>query len=105
MHSDFIFSYLACRSSNSRSKILDINHLIARFIDSTDELIELQIDRSGIAVSRILDEEYHQESHNRGSCIDYQLPGIGEMKDWPDSSPKNDHQASACKGPLRAEPA
>jgi hypothetical protein len=41
-----------------------------------NEFVELQVNRLGISALRALDQEDHEERDNRGSRIDYQLPGV-----------------------------
>ena len=38
-----------------------------------DEFIKLQVDRLGITILRVLDEEHHGEGDNSRTCIDSQL--------------------------------
>src|SRR5215467_5718029 len=59
---------------------LDIDHAIARRSDGTDDFIQLEMDGSGIAILRILNQKYDQERNNRGRGIHDQLPGVGVME-------------------------
>ena len=61
-------------------ELLEIEQLIARMPDRAYELIELDLNRRGIAVLGALDEEHHQERHNRGGRIDGELPRIAEAE-------------------------
>ena len=40
--------------------------------------------------SGVLDQEDHQERHDRGAGVDHQLPRVGVVEDWPGDRP-NDH--------------
>ena len=55
--------------------------------------------RLGVAVLRVLNQEDHQESDNRGACIDDQLPGIGKMKNRTGGRPHGDYQNCGGKRP------
>ena len=66
--------------------MLEVDELIARRIDASKDLIELQVQGPGIAVLRILHQEHHQERNNGGAGVDDQLPGVGISKErtrWP----------------------
>jgi hypothetical protein len=50
--------------------------------DGPDQLIELDLDRFGVAVLGALNQEHHQERHDRGSRVDHELPGVAEAEIW-----------------------
>src|SRR5205814_432341 len=53
---------------------------VARLRDRADELVQLQLGRLRIAVLGVLDEEHHQEGHDRGPGVDDELPGVRETE-------------------------
>ena len=46
-----------------------------------DEFVQLQVQRLGVTVLGVLDEENHQEGDDRRTGIDDELPGVREMKE------------------------
>ena len=82
------------------AEIFDVDHLITGLVDSPDEFVQLQVDGASIAVLSVLDEEDHEEGDDSGSCVDDELPGIGEVKHGASDGPDNDDQSGAGKGPL-----
>ena len=84
-------------------KILKINQCISRALNSTDDLVELQMHRFGVAVLGVLDEKDHQKRNNRGASINDELPGVGEMKGWSGQRPNDDDDNGAGKGPGAAQ--
>ena len=62
-------------------QILYIDHFVLCFVYCMDQLVQLQMNGSGIAVLGILDQEDHQKGDNRCASIDDQLPGIGVVED------------------------
>lgn len=67
-------------------EMLDPNERISRGAD-TDQLVKLDLDSRAVAVLGILDQEDHEECHNRGASVDDQLPGIGKAKERPGHRP------------------
>jgi len=61
-------------------KILEIDELIARVFDCSNQFVQFQVNCFGVTILGVLNQKYHQECDNGGSCVDDQLPGIGEMK-------------------------
>ena len=45
-------------------QVLDVNHLVLRLIDRLDDLIELEMDRAGIAILRVLSRLESQTREN-----------------------------------------
>ena len=52
-----------------------------------DQLVELELDRLGVAVLRVLDQEHHQERDDRRAGVDDQLPGVAEAEERPGDEP------------------
>jgi hypothetical protein len=65
---------------------------------ASDELIELELQRHGILVLRLLDDKDHEKSNDGGTSVDDQLPGVGIIEHRPAQSPYNDEQGSNNKG-------
>src|SRR5271157_1338969 len=55
---------------------LDIDHLISSLVHGPDQLIQLQIDRAGIAVLSVLDEEDHEKGYEGRSHTDDLRPPV-----------------------------
>jgi hypothetical protein len=68
-----------------------------------DQLVEFKVYCFGVAVLRILDQENHEEGHDRRTSINYKLPGIGEAKDWTRYDPGDDDCYGNDKRPWRAK--
>lgn len=47
-------------------EFLDVDHFVVCAVQRPDELVELEVHGSSIAVLSVLDQEYHQERNNRG---------------------------------------
>src|SRR3546814_16901084 len=45
--------------------VLDPDEAVARAVERADKLVELGLHRRGVAILRILDQEYHQRSEER----------------------------------------
>jgi hypothetical protein len=56
--------------------LLQVQKRVPGGIVHANEFVELQVKRLGISALRALDQEDHEERDNRGSRIDYQLPGV-----------------------------
>jgi len=61
-------------------EVLDADKVVARGFVRSDQFVELGLDRAGVAVLGILDQEHHQEGDDRRAGVDHQLPGIGIME-------------------------
>ena len=72
------------------SAILQIDQLVPRPFLRADQLIELQVQRLGVAVLRVLDQEHHQERHDRRPGVDDQLPRIRKVKERSRGQPSHD---------------
>ncbi len=48
-----------------------------------DKFVKLELQGFTVAVLGVLDEEYHEEGYHAGTCVDYQLPSIGVVKNRP----------------------
>ena len=49
------------------------------------------MDGSTIPVLCILDEKYHEKGNDGCTCIDYELPRIGEIEEWAGYCPGEDN--------------
>ena len=87
------------------AQILNIDHLIARLINGANELVELQIDRPGVAILCVLYQKNPEEGDDGCAGINDELLCVGVVKDWTQCSPNNDDQARSGKCPLRSQPA
>ena len=46
-----------------------------------DQLVELDLHRSGVPVLRALNKENHQERDDRRSGVDHELPGVVKVEE------------------------
>lgn len=63
--------------------ILQVDEVVARFAHAVDHLIELEMQRPGIAVLSVLDKKYDRKSSNGRARVDDELPSIRKMKKRP----------------------
>ena len=61
-------------------KILEIDEFIACVFDCSNQFVQFQMNRFGVAVLRVLNQKYHQERDNGRGGVDDQLPRVGKMK-------------------------
>ena len=71
-------------------QIFYVDHSVFGLVYCVDKLVQFQVNGSGIAVLRVLDEKYHQKGDNRRASIDDQLPGVGKVEDGAGSGPDQD---------------
>jgi hypothetical protein len=84
-------------------KFLKIDKFISRVSKSADNLIELQMDRLGVAILSVLDEENHQECDDGCAGVDNKLPCVREMKGGARDRPYHDDEEGDDKSPSAAE--
>lgn len=84
-------------------KFFKIDKFISRAFKGADDLIQFQMDRFGIAVLGILDQEHHEKGDDRGGRINNELPGIGEMKGGTGEDPYQNDKHGSGKGPGTAK--
>jgi hypothetical protein len=65
---------------------------ISRGLVGPDQLVELQLQGASIAALGILDDEDHQERHDRRAGIDDELPRIGPAEERAGHCPQDDYQ-------------
>ena len=103
----------ACRRSSScscSSSSSDMSSAVAkRFsasLDREDEFGQLELQRHGVAVLRVLNQEHHQERHDRGRGVDDELPGVAVAEQRPGrahtiTSQSRSGMPSACRSSAR----
>ena len=64
--------------------------VVGEFGDA-DEFVELDLQRVGVAVLRVLDQEHHEEGDDRGAGVDDQLPGVAEVENRAADDPGPDN--------------
>src|SRR5205807_4709601 len=69
-----------------------------------DDLVQFQVDRPGIAVLRILDQENDEKRYHRLARIDDQLPGVRIMKIRSGCEPSQNREQSDEECPFRSDP-
>ena len=79
-------------------QVLEIGHGGLRTFQRPQQLVELDLHRDAVAVLGVLDEEDHQESHDRGARVDHELPGIAEVKQWAGGGPGEDDENGEAEG-------
>src|SRR3954468_8732958 len=67
--------------------LLEVEERIVRAARGADQLVELDLDRRGVPVLRVLDQEHHQEGDDRGRGIDDELPRVAETEKRPAGLP------------------
>src|SRR5437870_9998173 len=55
-----------------------------------DELVELELDRLGVAILCILNKKHHQEGDDGRGGVDDQLPSVTELEDRSGDDPDRD---------------
>ena len=65
------------------AQLLNIHHLVLRFVDRVYQLVEFQVDSACVTILRVLDDEDHEERDDGRAGVDDQLPGIGVVKIGP----------------------
>ena len=68
------------RLESLRVELFEIEQGVVCSLRRTDELIELDLNGLGVAVLCVLNQEDHQERHDRGSGVDDQLPRVAELE-------------------------
>jgi len=58
----------------------------------TEELVELDLNRGTVSVLRVLDQEDHEERHDRGRRVDDELPGVAEAEEGAADEPQGDQR-------------
>src|SRR5438309_6258012 len=80
---------------------LGLHELFARTRRRTKELIELEMDRSRVAVLGVLDEEHHQCRRERRHRIRDELPRVREIEDRTGDQPRDDRDHNDDEDPGR----
>jgi hypothetical protein len=76
-------------------QVLQPHKRIVRFADA-DEFVQLHLNRGGVTVLRILDQEHHQKRDDGRAGVDHKLPSIREPEERTRNCP--DHHGPECKG-------
>ena len=82
-------------------QLLEIDQLVARALESANELVELDVNRDRVPVLRVLDQEHHEKGDDRRAGIDDELPRIGKVEDGSGDGPPEDDQNREDEGPGR----
>ena len=61
-------------------------------LDGADELVQLDLDRRAVAILRVLDDEDHEERHDRRGGVDDELPRVAEPEHGPADHPEEDDE-------------
>src|SRR5687767_5399748 len=79
-------------------EILQVEQRVVRALRGTDQLVELELHRLGIAVLGVLDDEHHQERDNGRGGVDDELPGVAEAEERSAQAPEHDraHGEQEC---------
>jgi hypothetical protein len=68
------------------------NELVPGVTRGADEFVEFCLNGGRIAILRVLNQENHQESHDRRGCIHDQLPCVGPVEHRPCDYPQQDNE-------------
>lgn len=82
---------------------LEIDQMIARSTGGANQFVQFQMDRFRVAVLRVLNQEYHQESDDGGAGVNDQLPGIRVMKKVAGGGPDHDNRDGDDESPRGPE--
>ena len=63
----------------------------------SNEFIKLCLNRRGVTILGVLNNEYHQKRDDRRPCIDDQLPGVGVMEYGTRDCPHDDNECCEQK--------
>jgi len=85
-------------------QILNINHEIVCPPQRTDYFIQLEVDRFGVAILRVLNQKNHKERDHGRSRVHHELPGIGKVKVWSGECPQHNRAQREREGPLGPYP-
>jgi hypothetical protein len=75
-----------------RIQPFEIDHLVPCSAYRPNQLVELDLYRPRVPVLRVLNQEDHEERHDRGGRVDHQLPGIGEPEQGAHREPQHDQE-------------
>src|SRR5262245_13922138 len=90
--------------------VLDRRNAVLRALERDDELGELELERERVAILSVLDQEYHEECHDRRRRVDDELPSVAVAEEGAARSPdQDDHQgyheglrlSREIRGPVR----
>lgn len=70
--------------------VLQVNEVRACTLNPLEQLVQFELDRLGVSVLRVLDDEDHQEGDQRRAGVRNQLPGIGEVEERAGGCPHDD---------------
>jgi hypothetical protein len=78
-------------------QLFNADELVLR-IGSPNDFVEFRLHGGAVAVLRVLNDEDHKESDDRGAGIDHELPCFGKPEKWPGSSPEYDKRDAGEEG-------
>ena len=78
--------------------VLQVHRRVARALGGADQLVELQVQRLGVAVLGVLNQEHHQEGDDRRPGVDDQLPGVGPAEQRPGDRPDDEQRERGDEG-------
>ena len=71
---------------------------VARVVGGANKFIQLGLKGGSVPILRVLNEEHHQESNDRGPRIYDELPGVGIVKNRAGDRPNEHGNAAQRKG-------
>ena len=84
------------------SCIFRVDDVVIGLGKRADDFVEFDLGGSSVSVLGVLNEKYHQERHDRGTCVDGKLPGVGKAKERPCQGPHDNHRDRGDKGEIAA---
>ena len=84
-------------------KVFEIDKVIARLFDRSNEFVQLELHCFGVAVLCVLNQEHHQKGDDGGRGVDNQLPRVGKMKHGAGKEPDQNDKHRCAKCPRAAE--
>jgi hypothetical protein len=83
-------------------ELFEIEQRVVRALRGPDQLVELDLDRFGVPVLRVLNQKHHQKGDDRRAGVDDQLPGVAEAEKRAGDDPDRDHCHSKHEDPRPA---
>ena len=73
-------------------KIFDIDQSVAGAFHRRNYFVELDMNRLRVLILRALNQKDHQEGYYRRAGVNYKLPGVRVVKQWPGNSPDDNRR-------------
>lgn len=68
-----------------------------RALGGAYQFVQFDLNRFGVAVLGVLNQEHHQKRDDGGSCVDDQLPCVAEVKQRAGDDPNHNQPDGHCE--------